>query len=197
MSLKENSKITKGFVEGDEKVISDFYLKNLPIISNYISKNSGNATDAEDVFQDALVLTYQKLRGDSLNLNCSLATYVFAVSRNLWMNTLRKRRKIVLNDDLLGISKDVNESIIDAIHSKDKQFLFQKYFLKLGQSCQGVLMHFFSGKSMAKISELMGYSEGYTRKKKFECKKQLLEMIINDPMYRELSPISENTKGLK
>ena len=43
----------------------------------------------------------------------------------------------------------------------------------------------------------MGYSERYTRKKKFECKKRLIEMITNDPIYQELSPVSENAKELK
>jgi len=186
MSALKNNDVIKGVLGGDQVILTAFYRNNLPKITNFILKNSGNEADAEDVFQDALVLTYQKLRDDDLSLECALATYVFAVSRNLWMNTLRKRRKILLNDEFLGISEDLNESILETIFVKERQFLFQKYFLKLGERCQEVLLHFFSGKSMVEISKLMGYSEGYTRKKKFECKKHLTETIAKDPIFHEL-----------
>jgi len=195
MSIREEDKIIKGLIDGDESVINSFYVNNLPKIRSYILNNSGNKADAEDVFQDALVLTYQKLKENSINLNCSLATYVFAVGRNLWMNTLRKRRKIVPSNEITDISEDLNISIIEAINNVDKKFLYQKYFVRLGDACQRILLHFFSGKSMAKISELMGYSEGYARKKKFQCKENLIEMITADPLYRELGSSMDITKS--
>lgn len=195
MKIREEDKITQGLIAGDEKVIKIFYAENLPKIRSYILKNSGNKADAEDVFQDALVFTYQKLKKDSLNLSCSLSTYVFAVSRNLWMNTLRKRRKIVPNVKIVDISEDLNMSIIEVINNMDKQSLYQKSFLKLGDTCQSILLHFFSGKSMAKISELMDYSEGYARKKKFECKESLVEIITADPLYKELGSSMNKIKN--
>lgn len=190
MSDLNDDDILKGIEKGNSRIIADFYHKNLPIITNYIRKNSGSETDAEDIFHDALVITYQKVRRGELKLDCSLSTYVFAVSRNLWMNALRKRKKIRPENELLNISESTEKSIIETINTKDKQLLYQKYFTQLGASCQQLLLHFFNGKSMADISILMGYSEGYSRKKKFECKKKLLQMIEVDPLYKEL-----NTQG--
>ena len=46
---------------------------------------------------------------------------------------------------------------------------------------------------MAEIAKIMGYSVAYTRKKKFECKKRLLEMIEIDPIFEELK--SETTSS--
>ena len=177
----------RGILEGDPKIVSQFYSDNLPKVTRYIAKNSGDAADAQDIFQDAMILVYQKLNNRSLQLNCTLGTYVFAVCRNLWMNALRKKRKMVLNDTIMEISKDTNDSIIESLFQIEKKLLYQKHFANLGQQCKIVLKHFFDGTSMQNISKLMGYSEGYTRKKKFECKKKLLVMIEKDPLFNELN----------
>ena len=50
-----------------------------------------------------------------------------------------------------------------------------------------MLDHFFEGKSMQEIANLMGYSEAYARKKKFKTKEQLMAMIERDPLYREIA----------
>lgn len=186
MSEHKETEIVNGFIAGNDAVIRAFYKKQFPAIRNYILRNSGNISDAQDVFQDALVLTFQKLKSDSFRLECSLATYVFAVSRNIWMNTLRKRNKLIYHDQVPEISKSLDEDIVESISRKEKSFLYQKFFLKLGKDCQRLLGYFFEGKSMAEISEIMGYSVGYTRKKKFECKKTLLNSLEDDETFKEL-----------
>lgn len=186
MSKRKEDKILLGFIEGDTKIIQGIYENYFPVVKNFVLKNSGTETEAMDVFQDALVLTYQKLKLDSLCLNCSLTTYIFAVSRNMWMNTLRKSRKHISWDKKPDIREDVNNDILNLLHENTKLSLFHKCFLSLGEVCQQVLRNFFLGKSMLEISELMNYSLGYTRKKKFECKKKLIEIIERDPIYQEL-----------
>ncbi|WP_394748219.1 RNA polymerase sigma factor [Spongiimicrobium salis] len=186
MSDYHDDESISGLLSGDDTIISTFYKKNFPAVKQYIVKNSGTEADAKDIFQDALVLTYQKLKSLDLRLECSLATYVFAVSRNLWMNTLRKRKREILYDDFPKISKETDEDILDFLHRKEQYNLYQKYFLSLGKECQKLLSYFFSGKSMQEISKRMNYSVGYTRKKKFDCKKQLLNSIEKSATYIEL-----------
>lgn len=195
MSTKKDTEILQGFIEGDSRVLREMYSKHFPEVKSYIVRNSGTATDASDIFQDALVLTYQKLKSGSLRLECSLATYIFAVSRNMWMNSLRKRKKKVTIDKSPDISVNLEKSIFAEMELQEQKALYQKYFLKLGDRCQELLQHFFLGKKMQEISALMGYSLAYTRKKKFECKKRLLEMIERDPIFVELSSDTLKAKG--
>lgn len=195
MSLNKLGRVAEGFLKGNHKVISDFYAKNLPIISKYVQKNSGSRADAEDVFHDALAIIFEKLKTDSFQLSSSLSTYVYAVSRNIWMNRLRRRNKILSKNKFLNKVDDNSESVLDTIDNSQKQRLFQKYFMKLEPDCQSILLHFFNGNSMKEISGLMKYSEGYSRKKKFECKRKLIEMIESDPMFQEL--IFESKKKIK
>ncbi|WP_350291580.1 sigma-70 family RNA polymerase sigma factor [uncultured Croceitalea sp.] len=186
MSTKKDTEILHGFITGNSLVLREIYSRHFPEVKSYIVKNSGTENDAKDIFQDALVITYQKLKSDSLNLECSLATYIFAVSRNLWMNSLRKRKKTISVDAVLDISVNLEKGILYEIERQERVSLYQKHFLKLGENCQQVLKHFFLGKKMQEIASLMDYTHAYTRKKKFECKKKLLEMIEADPVYSEL-----------
>lgn len=186
MSEKKDNDIINGFIAGDDVVLRSFYKQHFLAIKGFILSNSGTVADAQDVFQDALVLTFQKLKSDSFRLECSLATFVFAVSRNIWMNTLRKRKKLVFKDDLTSYSKDMAADIANSIEEKEKYYIYQKFFLKLGKDCQRLLGLFFEGKNMTELSKVMGYSIGYTRKKKFQCKKSLLEMLEKNDVFSEL-----------
>ncbi len=186
MSKSEECKILEGIIAGEEAVIKAFYKKNQPYIRRYILQNSGNEEDVEDVFQDALVFIYQKLKTDSLELHCSLRTYFYAVCKNIWRNRLRKNKKLVITEEIHLTSEDMSISVIEEITHKERQHLYRKYFMRLNDSCKEVLTLVFDGKSMKEIGKLTGYSEGYTRKKKFECKRSLIEMIEKDPLYQEL-----------
>lgn len=53
----------------------------------------------------------------------------------------------------------------------------QKYFLKLGEGCQKILQLYAQGMSYRKIAENMGVTEKFVKKRKYECKEMLIEMI--------------------
>jgi RNA polymerase sigma factor (sigma-70 family) len=188
MNNKRNTIIIEGIIKGDEVILTNFYKQNIHYVRSYITRNSGCEEDVEDVFQDALMLIYQKLQANSLEIkNSSVRTYFVGVCKNIWKNRLRRKRKIILDESVIEINNEcINDSIIDDMADKEKQCLYRKYFLKLNESNKKVLYLFFEGKSMKEIANVMGYTEAYTRKKKFQSKKSLLEMIEQDPIYHEL-----------
>ncbi len=190
MSNIEDLKILEGIAAGDEGIITRFYKKNLPYIKGYVLQNSGNEQDVEDVFQDALVFVYQKVKTGSLELHSSLRTYFYGVCKNIWRNRLRKNGRQIVTEIILDL-ETVDPSVIQEIEDKEREHVYRKHFVKLKDTCKEVLSMVFEGKSMKEISAVTGYSEGYTRKKKFECKKSLIEMIEKDPLYKELQQTPE------
>ena len=60
------------------------YQDNFGKISNFVQKNSGNQADAEDLFQNAMMVLVEKLRQDNFQLAASINTYVYAICKNLW-----------------------------------------------------------------------------------------------------------------
>ena len=83
MQQPSEDEMLKGILEGNERIIKFIYRKNLPAITNYVTSNSGSDSDAEDIFQEALIVIYQKLRDDKLILRASLSTFIFSICKNL------------------------------------------------------------------------------------------------------------------
>jgi len=191
MGYNDEIKIFNGILKGNEKVLKDFYERNFTVINSFIINNSGTEGDTEDIFQDALIILYQKLKSDSLVINCSIHTYFYGVCKNMWRTRLRKKSQISCCGAIEDLKLEDNTDIIKDIEHSEREQLFRKHFVNLSCKCKQILTLFLEGKSMREIGLITGYSEGYVRKKKFESKKQLLEMIEKDSLFSELMFISK------
>lgn len=64
-----------------------------PEVRRFVQRNHGCTADAEDVFQEALLVLADKVRQPGFALTSSFRTYLLAIVRNLWLNRLRARRQ--------------------------------------------------------------------------------------------------------
>ncbi|MDY8134658.1 sigma-70 family RNA polymerase sigma factor [Aquimarina sp. 2201CG5-10] len=181
--------IITGIIEGNDKILTCFYKENIRYIQGYVLRNCGNLEDVEDVFQDALVVLYQKLRSGFIELRVPIRTYFYGICKNIWRNRLRKKEKLIIGDEQSRYQKDTNDYLSMDIENQEREHLYKKHFQRLSTDKKKLLSLFFEGRSVKEISEIIGSSEGYTRKKKFQAKKQLLKMIEEDPMYNELKAV--------
>ena len=78
-----------------------------------------------------------------------------------------------------------DENLIESIEASEKYLLYRKYFRMLDPRCRQVLSLFISGVKTEEVMSVTGYSNAHLRKKRFECKKKLIEMIEKDPAYIE------------
>ncbi len=95
MSNNSSRGFIKGLINRDEKVITCIYKKVFPIILDYVSCNNGSYQDAEDVFQEAMLILLEKTRNRSFNLTCRFTTYFWEICKKVWLKELRKRKRAV------------------------------------------------------------------------------------------------------
>lgn len=184
--------------KGDRSVIAELYDSIFPKIKRYILNNSGGLSDAEDTFQEALVVIFRKLKEGNLSLTCSLTTYIYSICRNIWLDRLRRTKKFTALSAHEEEYVELGEDTIETIHQNERNNLFQKHFLKMKKDCQEVLKLFMEGVSMKQISIDMGYgNEEYARKKKYMCKKNLVNNIKKDPLFSELEDDNRETNTIK
>ncbi|MEP3999956.1 MAG: sigma-70 family RNA polymerase sigma factor [Ekhidna sp.] len=175
--------------KGDRGIIESIYDECFPSIANWIRKNSGTEKEAEDTFQDALVVLFQKSKDPEFEIHCKLSTYVFGVAKKMWLHKLRTRNRHVFTDftaeeeispkDDVEVDKLVIDAEIDQVYKRN--------FAKLTEECRKILTHFFNGLSMKEIVNLMEFkSDGLARKRKFNCKNELIKLVKADPLYDEL-----------
>jgi len=142
-----------------------------PVIQKFILKNSGTKEEAEDVFQDALIIFFNKVNNGAFKLESTLNTYLFGISKNLWHVQLRKRKNEIVSDLYTVNSASIENDINSAIEENLK---FQKALeavSSLGDRCKSLLLMFYYKKmSMAEIAKKTGVSsEKLVKNQKYRC----------------------------
>lgn len=161
---------------GDKEAMVQLYKDNYLPVHNYVLKNSGSADDAQDVLQDATIVVWEKIQNDTLELKAKLSTFIFAISRNLWLKRLGKLGRQVQMDG----TKTANlAEPTDDFHQQDRKLVVDM-MEQLGTKCKEVLnLYYFEGLDMASIAERLDYNNADTVKaKKHQCFKQLQEQFL-------------------
>lgn len=145
--------------------------KYFQTILRYILKNNGNKEDAEDIFQDTLLIFHQNLKKqEDFELTASVKTYLVAISKNLWLKKLRQD-KTRLNINSLTMS-DFSYSI-----EQEKTVWDRLNYLiaKMSETCKRLIIDvFFKEKSDEQIKDEYGYKNIHTvQNMKHKCVKKL------------------------
>lgn len=170
-------------------VLEFVYEECYPLIKNLVLKNSGEHEDVQDVFQDAMVILFKKVKDKELTLQCTFKTYLFSICHHLWLQRLEKRKKETLVFKSVSNTAELKEEeLIEIYDDEEEKFrIYQKHFLSLDAECQKLLGLFLKKSSIREIADLIGYkTEEYAKVKKYRCKEELKRRIVNDPEYKNL-----------
>lgn len=182
----QDAELLEGLKRSDNRSIDAIYAGCFNQVRIMVMKNNGSADDAQDVFQEAMVALYRRLHKDDFELTCKLSSYLHVVSRNLWKMQLRKRRGTKSLEDEVTEVVDLDGFVEEQIEMAERYQLLYKYFDRLSDDCRKILELFFKKVTMAQIAQQVGSTEGYIKKRKFICKKRLVDAVKADPAYEEL-----------
>lgn len=185
MTKYTESDIIAGISQRDNEVLKYIYEFYFPVIRQLISRNNGTLDDAAEIFQEAIIVVFDQTRNRPLNLHCSLKTYLYSISRHLWLQHLeRSRRNISFEDVDQYIAMEETDKYDD--HHFHRKRIYQKHFLTLTERCQKILELFLMNKSFDQIARIMGFSNRhYAIKRKYECTKSLMKRIYDDPEFKK------------
>jgi len=179
--------ILDGLRSRDTNVLDFIYKSFFQQIKSFINRNSGTDEDAQDIYQDAILVIYQKIKNDNLTLNCSFITYLYSVCRLLWLKQLEIRKKSLEYMEDSGKIVELDDDILKLYNSNERYLIYQDHFKKLSQSCQKILELYIARIQLKEIANILGYkSDQYVKKRKHQCKEKLVNSIKNDPRYKEL-----------
>lgn len=187
MTYYSDDAVIEGLKKRESGIIRYIYKEYYPTIKFLITTNSGTETDAEDVFQDALVVLYRKIARENLILTSSFKTFLYSICRNLWLQRLDRR---VFSNGFLDMENlsEIQDNLYTGQHEEEveKYRLFQQHFFRLGEDCQKILRLFLKKTSLKEIAEIMGFkTEKYAKTRKFMCKEKLKNSILNDPSFKK------------
>ena len=161
------------------KQMENVYQKYYPTVRALVLDNNGHENDAEDIFQDAMIVLYAKVNTEGFELTCSLKTYLYSVARNLWLNKLKARGKYSVVD----YDKEYIELVPEELKTLDANPRYKRImdqFANIGESCKEILFNFyFHRMSMHAIAKDMGFAnEQVAKNKKSRCLKKLKHLVF-------------------
>lgn len=159
------------------------------IILKFILANKGTEDEAKDVIQDSIIVFYEQVKNKNLVLDCTINTYMYSVSRNLWLKKLAYKSRFINElSEYIVIDNVLTEGFDDDIRNNK----FIKLFNELGESCRVILLYYYYDKlSMKEIMIRMNFkSEQAAKNKKYKCLNYLREIVLNNKDFR--NHISDN-----
>ncbi|GAB3319215.1 hypothetical protein GCM10027299_11550 [Larkinella ripae] len=176
-----DDQLLAGLANGSDAVLEELYRRYFPMVLHLILNNSGTEDDAKDIYQETLIVLYEKVTADSLELNCQLKTYLYSVSRRLWLKqlSLRSRNGALLRDpeEVADVEEDLAGHEI-----RDRQFeLMADSLERLGEPCRTLLEDFYIRHlSMQDITEKFGYTNADNAKtQKYKCLMRLKRLFFS------------------
>lgn len=181
MTLESKEKaLLLGLAQNDRQAIETIYRENYNMIQSLIINNNGSADDARDIFQEAMIVLYEKAKSSSFELNCQLKTYVYSVCRRLWLKRLQQVQKYSLESDTLAEVVPVEDEI-EAQEQKNTEFLtMEKALMSLGEPCKSLLeAYYLQKKNMTDIAGNFGYTNAENAKnQKYKCLMRLKKLFF-------------------
>ncbi len=171
--MKEKSTeeaLLEGLGSSDRKAIETLYKDNYKMVQALVVGNNGSADDAKDIFQEAMVVLYERATSGNFELNCLIRTYLYSVSRRLWLKRLQHQNRFTLND-VEEESVPVEDDLADH-ERKDLEFdMMDKALAGLGEPCKSLLEAFYLQKrNMQEIASSFGYTNADNAKnQKYKC----------------------------
>lgn len=176
-----DEEIIEGIRSDNRDVLNVFYKLNFEMIRQFVSLNGGDEDEAKDIFQEAVLIIYHKIKNNSLVLNCKLKTYLYSVSRNLWLKQLdRKDRnagKVEDHEEFISLNA---VEVVDWSEQQEKFLKMRESLDQIGEPCKTLINDFYiKNLSMNQITEKFGYSgEDSTKTQKYKCMNRLKKIFF-------------------
>ncbi len=144
-----------------------------------VLSNSGSGDDAQDIYQNGLILTDEHMKNGKYR-GGAVKGFFYQVCYNLWRNELKRHKAISLPEDGL----DLSISTIDPqqeLERKERSEMLNAVFSKLSASCQKIFRLKFlviDQYSLDEIAKKMGFKNAQIAANTLsKCRKHLRELI--------------------
>src|SRR6185295_9430869 len=122
----------------DRKSVETIYRDNYNMVQVLVINNNGSVDEAKDVFQEAMIVLYEKVRSGTFELNCQIKTYVYSVLKRLWLKLLQQLSRysgaIENLDGVIPVEEEIE------LHEKrNAEFeMMNKAIGSLGEPCKSL-----------------------------------------------------------
>jgi RNA polymerase sigma factor (sigma-70 family) len=176
----QEKELLKRLAINDKQAAETIYKDNYNMVQALIINNNGSSDDARDIFQEAMIVLYEKAKSGTFELNCLLKTYIYSVSRRLWLKRLYQLQKYGGQIENMVETVAVEEEI-EAHQQRNTAFqAMEKSMNNLGEPCKSLLeAYYLQKRNMTEIAGSFGYTNADNAKnQKYKCLVRLKKLFF-------------------
>ena len=182
--------ILDGLSTGNKDAINIIYKQYYPIFKKWLLTRGGEATDADDIFQDGLMILYQKSKEAEFCLTCTISTYLFSICKRLWLKKIQHSKSkpvthldFSTDEDNQYSNTSTEEMDLQTYLEQEENHLKLNAALQgIGENCANLIKAFYiDKKSMSDIAEEFQYTNAENAKvQKYKCLTRLRKLFFKN-----------------
>ena len=172
--------LLEGLASSERNAVETLYRENYNMVQALIINNNGSADDARDIFQEAMIVLYEKVKTGTFELNCQIKTFIYSVSRRLWLKRLQQQNRYSTPgdsmDEVVAVEEDLEEH-----EQRNAEFeMMDNAINNLGEPCKSLLEAYYLQKqNMQVIAANFGYTNADNAKnQKYKCLMRLKKIFF-------------------
>jgi len=163
----------------DEAMYTALYDEVFPVIASLISRQGGSRSDAEDIFQDALIALLDSYQRTIIQ---DPTRYLVGIAKHLWVRKARTHGRF--------LQLDVYErslTLPDEIASEADASTLLRFLQRAGAKCLDLLSDFyFAGLSVAEIASRHGFATVHSASvQKHKCLEKVRNIVKEKQLRHE------------
>ncbi len=179
-TIEEEKILLQGLAGEDRNAIEKIYRDHYTMVQSLVLNNNGSPDDAADIFQELMIVLFEKAKTGSFELHCQLKTFIYAVSRRLWLKKLNQQQRFTGPDKMIEEVVSVEEDL--EVHEKRQQefSIMESAMAKIGEPCKSLLeAYYVQKKQMQVIATDFGYTNADNAKtQKYKCLVRLKKLFF-------------------
>jgi DNA-directed RNA polymerase specialized sigma24 family protein len=160
---------------------TELYKLAFPNVARFVANRGGTLQDAKDIFQDGLVIYYEKeVRGDMPDVMPE--AYLLGICKHLWIRKFKSDVRYALFDPFEK-NIDIGDEVALPVETEKLLSLLER----AGKRCLELLTAFYYHRTpMTEIAKVFGFSgERSATVQKFKCIEKLRDEIKNKSLTYE------------
>lgn len=188
LTYRSESDLLNGLRNGAAEAFELLYRQYFRMVAKQVS--DAGQTDAEDLFQEVLVILVRKVREPDFQLTAKLSTYLYAIARNLTLKKAGEKSAAPVEEKeliRLGNALEPDDPAERAAWEEQLNLVIGCLEI-LEETCQTLLhLVYFEKRSHAEIASRMGYTESFVKVKKHRCLEYLRKQVKEHPLFKDRS----------
>jgi len=122
-TIHPDQKYIDGIVANDSVVIEMIYKKFAPKVVQFITNNSGDKDQAQDVVHEIMVLLFNQAKAGKLHLTCPFDAYFFLLCKRRWLNELKNsaHKDVTIYENVVSVNESAHELIAQTEKFEEEQ----------------------------------------------------------------------------